>query len=1218
MMPSVPSSPESTPTLPVLVGLGGSAGAISALTEFFDHLPEAPGEAFVVVLHMPADEESSLAELLSRHTNMPVRQVTAPTDVKANCVYVAPPDRVLAIEGRTLTPVPFRRPKGLRAPIDQFFRSLAESDADVVGALLSGAGSDGTVGLQSIAEAGGLVAVQDPSEAEYAVMPQSAIQMGRVDLVLPIAELAERIGGHPKTLSRLVEESESQLPEDRRETLLDDIFEQVQAHTGHDFSEYKRSTMLRRIRRRMQVHQIPSLPEYLEFVKAHPEEVPALQKDLLISVTNFFRNPESFEALRDQVIPTLFEGKEEDDALRVWVVGTATGEEAYSLAILLLDHARTRETVPETIQVFATDINEEALSRAREGRYPEPIVADVPEKYLERYFVKEGAQYVVTEKLRDCVLFSSHSLLRDPPFSNLDLISCRNLFIYLRRDLQDAAIDLFQYALNEGGYLFLGRAESVEEEDEHFRMVDRGHRIYQLQKKAEAVPHLPFVGESSGPSSFKSPPASGAKTVPSEAAIHQRLLESFSPPSLVVNDDYRVLHLSADAGQYLEHPPATSRTNVLDLVRPELRLKMRTVLHKAFQERRTVQSKPSQVRLNGTTTVVRLVAHPGPEAHDTDALVLVVFETVEEEGAIPEAEEDLEEGEGGSMEDRLRVELRQARRELQATVEENESSERNLQVANEELRSMNEEYKLTTEELETSKEELRSVNEELKSVNQELEEKVEALREANSDLRNVMASTQIGTLFLDRDLRIQRYTPRVETLFNIRPEDRGRSICDLTHHLDYDSLESDARSVLDDLQPVEREIPADTGECFLVRLHPYRTHDDQVDGVVLSLVDITERREAEQALRRGEEFHRLAVEAGEVGTWSLNLDTWDFYISSKLAEIVGYGRDEFDVPDGHWQQVVPREVWRDAVHPEDRARLEEALLASAKEQVPHDEQFRVLLPNGEVRWIHAMGEVVEDEEGTLHLHGATIDVTERQKAKEKLQKANDELRKKNKQIQSLTDALTSAEEDERQRIAQVLHDDLQQSIFAGLLQVENMEEQGELNEAQQSFLDRAKEQLRESIDVTRTLSRELDPPVEDNSLPDALAWLARQMEDTYDLTVTLQHEDSNGALGDAVRIYLFHLVRELLFNVVKHANVGEAVLQLVEKEDWVRVVVEDEGKGFDPATLGEKSDGKGLASLEERIQLIGGTVGIDAAPGEGSRVCIEVPRTAGVEAEAVL
>lgn len=1061
---------------PLVVGLGGSAGAIEPLQHFLEAVPDESGLSFVVVMHLAPEETSHLAEVLQDHTAMPVTQVTEPTALEPNHVYVTASGRTLLVEGATLVPHQFDGAEERRSPIDQFFRSLARAPLEPMGVVLSGAGTDGSIGLRAITEAGGLIAAQDPGEARHASMPRSAIETSRVDYVLPVADLAPRLCEQRSVLQRLKRlEAPEDLPDEEKKTVKA-IFEQVRIRTGHDFSGYKRSTMLRRIRRRLQVHQISSLDEYRAYLEDHPSEATALQKDLLISVTSFFRNPEAFAALREEVVPALLSNKGPEDQVRAWVVGCASGEEAYSVAMFLLEQADSAGVRPEQIQVFASDLDESALATARDGRYPDPIVADVSERYLDRFFRREGTEYVVRSGVRERVLFTPHNLLKDPPFSELDLISCRNLLIYLRRDLQTSVFDLFSYALNDDGFLFLGSSESADVSDENFRAVDKTHRIYQRRDGARDLPELPAMPlspttlESRVPTTLE--PADG----PSEAVLHRRMLEAYAPPSAIVNEDYQFVHLSQTAGRYLQHPGGTPNSNIVEVVRPELRVKLRSVLRQAFSRGTVARSEPVAVAFNGESTLVQLAVRPATDVPDAEGLALVVFVESDETPAV----EDRNEPDVSPEDDRvqqLEDELKQTNKELRATVEEYETSKQEMRAANKELRSMNEEYKSMTEELETSKEELQSVNEELKTVNRELEEKVEELREVNSDLKNLMAATDIGTLFLDRKLRIQRYTPRIEELFNIRSADVDRPIGELTHHLDYDTLESDAHDVLDTLEPMEREVESASEEWFLVRYHPYRTVDDRVEGVVLTFVDITRRVDAEQELRD----------------------------------------------------------------------------------------------------------------------------------------SNDALQERTEQVQALSEALTSAEETERGRISQVLHDDLQQTIFAARMRVNHLEERSKFSEQQAKLATRAIELLDEGIETTRSLSSELDPPVGDQSLSDSLAWLAMHMEKAYNLSVEMKAKGTAKTADKNLRYLLFRLVRELLFNVVKHADVDEAYLFLVEGEDHLRIVVEDEGGGFDPAEQEAGKGGIGLVSVRERIEMIGGQFEVVAAPGEGTCITIEVPWQREVE-----
>ncbi len=1055
---------------PFVVGIGGSAGAVEALQHFFDALPAKPNGAFVVVIHLAPDETSQLTEVLQTHTALPVQQVTERTQLETNHVYVAAPGQTVLVEDDVLVPHDLEEPEERRSPIDQFFRSLSRGAVQPVGVVLSGAGTDGSVGLRVITETGGLIAAQDPNEAEHASMPRSAIETSRVDFVLPVGELARRLGEQQEVIHDLYVPQEPEALEEEQEESLLNIFEQVRLHTGHDFTEYKRSTMLRRIHRRLKVHQISTLPDYLTYLKEHPSEATALKKDFLIGVTSFFRNPEAFADLRDEVLPSLFARKDADDKIRIWAVGCATGEEAYSLAFLLLEQAAEQGLPSDQIQLFATDIDEEALATARKGRYPEPVAADVPKRYLDRFFEKEGSELVVRKLVRDRVLFTPHSLLRDPPFSDLDLICCRNLLIYLRRDLQQSVFDLFSYALKAHGYLFLGSSESADLSTDAFRPVVKSHRLYQRREGPRAVPELPSMPLAASGMEQQIPTTVGeVDREPSEAALHRRLLEAYAPPSVIVDEDYAFVHLSQTAGRYLQHPGGPPSANIVEVVRPELRVKVRSALREAFGRDEVVRTQPVSVQFDGEARSVRLVVRPAQDIPEAQGLALVVF--LEEDETVED-----DEGDASAVTDRdveqLEAELEQTKKELRATIEEHETSKQEMRAANEELRSMNEEYKSMTEELETSKEELQSVNEELKTVNRELEENVQELRAANNDLKNLMASTDIGTLFLDRQLYIQRYTPRIEDLFSIQSSDTGRPIGDFTHQLEYDQLEADAQSVLDDLSVVEREVRSQDEEWFLVRHHPYRTVDEKIDGVVITFVDITRRKEAEQELRR----------------------------------------------------------------------------------------------------------------------------------------TNEMLQNRTEQVRSLSQALTSAEETERERIGQILHDDLQQTIFAARMRVDHLRELTALDEQQADLVGRAVELLDESIEVTRTLSTELNPPMGDRSLHDALEWLAVQMEESYDLSVAFS-SDTRAEMADKnLRMLLFRFVRELLFNVVKHAEVDAATLELVGTEQELRVTVADEGQGFDPATLEEKKSGFGLVNVKERMEMIGGTVSIDAAPGEGTRITIAVPR----------
>ncbi|TWT90346.1 Chemotaxis protein methyltransferase [Pseudobythopirellula maris] len=877
--PTVGNSPERF----CLVGIGASAGGLAALKSFFADVPEGSGLAFVVVVHLSPEHKSHLAELLQPHVKIPVQQVTETVRLEPDHVYVIPPGANLDAVDTHLRLTELEASRQERAPIDHFFRTLAQThDGQSIGVVLTGTGSDGTLGLREIKEMGGLVVVQDPSDAEYDGMPQSAVATGLVDLVLPLAEIPAALLKFVGTRPRLPKPEEGETLSDDTRRLLQTVFSQIRARTGRDFTAYKRSTILRRITRRMQVNQIEELGAYVELLRASAEEVRTLAEDLLITVTNFFRDAEVFERLEKHVVPALFDRGDPDQPLRVWSVGCATGEEAYSLAILLLEEAARRDA-PRPIQVFASDLHERSLHKAREGFYPGDIETDVSPERLERFFEKEDGGYRIRKEVRDLVVFAPHNLLGDPPFSRLDLISCRNLLIYLQRDLQPSVIELFHYALRGEGRLVLGTAETLEA-SELFELEDKRCCVYRRRNVPAPEPRLPVFPQTPlrlmNDAARSAPPAENV----SYGVLHQRLVEQFAPPSLLVSSENKVLHVSASAGRYLEHPGGEMTTGVFKLVREELRLELRAALATAREGGRPTSSKPIHVRFNGH--VGRVVVHVQP-SQDGLRHALVIFEELE--AAAPNAEAPAavpgdspaqrkaapQPGEGSDSQGRpddgsdaigesrvheLETELSLSMQRTQSIIEEYETGQEELRASNEELQSANEELRSTLEELETSKEELQSMNEELQTVNQENRHKVDELAQLSSDLQNLLAATDIATLFLDRDLRILRFTPQIAELFNIRLADRGRRLGDFTHRLTHDGLQEDARGVLKTLVPVEREVADDEGRWFLTRLLPYRSDDDRIEGVVITFVDISSRKKYELKLEQAKEYSEQIIQ----------------------------------------------------------------------------------------------------------------------------------------------------------------------------------------------------------------------------------------------------------------------------------------------------------------------------------------------------------------------
>jgi two-component system CheB/CheR fusion protein len=841
-----------------IVGIGASAGGLAALKRLFSLIPDSPGLAFVIVVHLSPEHESHLAELLQPHCRLPVQQVTETLEIQPNCVYIIPPGCNLNTVDTHLRLSELEVSRQQRAPIDHFFRTLADThDGRSVGIVLTGTGSDGTLGLRRIKEQGGLTIAQDPAEAQHDGMPRSAISAGTVDLVLPLERIPEELIRFAHTAPRVPISKDGENLEGDENRLLLKIFAQVRARTGHDFGLYKRSTIMRRIGRRMQLHHIESLAGYLDLLREQRDEAQELFHDMLITVTEFFRDTQVFDHLEREVVPQLFKNKlTPDHRIRVWSVGCSTGEEAYSLAILLHEHW-TRTASQAQVQVFASDLHSNALAHAREGIYPEEIAAEITPERLERYFHHENGGYRVRREVREMVVFAPHNLLRDPPFSHLDLIVCRNLLIYLQRDVQEDVISLFHYALVPDGLLILGTSETVER-SELFTSISKEGCLFQRRNVPAREPRLSvFPLTPAGP--LTPTVAEDRATVSQQrlsfGSMHESMVERYAPPSLLVDQHHNVLHYSAQAGQYLRIPGGEPTDNVFKLVREPLLIELRAALHSVQNSLRPYRSKPIPLTIDGEERLVSVRVHP---ATDSDLLgfMLVMFDDL---GVEPSTERQLSDEEHAAAHVReMEEELSLSRKRLQSIIEEYETSREEMQASNEELQSANEELRSTMEELETSKEELQSMNEELATLNQENRHRVEELSQLSADLSNLLAATDIATLFLDRELRIVRFTPKVGELFSIRNSDRGRPLTDLTHRLGQVELQSDARRVLARLAPLEREVNADGDRWYLTRILPYRTAEDRIEGVVITFIDITDRKRAEGALqlsdRRKDEF----------------------------------------------------------------------------------------------------------------------------------------------------------------------------------------------------------------------------------------------------------------------------------------------------------------------------------------------------------------------------
>ncbi|HWZ47045.1 MAG TPA: CheR family methyltransferase [Herbaspirillum sp.] len=889
-----------------VVGIGASAGGLAALLRFFENMPAQNDMAFVIVLHLSPKHESNIAKLLQNVTKMVVLQVMETVRIEKNRVYVISPSKNLLMQDGQLIIEPLTRLHGKHVAIDLFLRTLAEVHRErAVGIILSGTGSDGAVGIARIREAGGMTIAQQPDDAEYDPMPRSAIDTGMIDVILPVVDMPQKLIDVVRNSAAIVlpdvdadadaadlatqQETSDAATNSRSEAALAAIMEILHARTGHDFTHYKKATVLRRIERRMQVNCLANLNDYLAYLEHRKEETPLLLQDMLISVTNFFRDSESFAALERDIIPRLFEGATDGTQIRAWTAGCATGEEAYSVAMLLAEQVDLHKAVLDT-QVFASDIDKRAIILGRRGLYPESIVTDVPANKLRQFFTKDGNQYQIKKDVREKVLFAAHNILRDPPFSRVHLITCRNLLIYLSRDVQQKIFEMFHFALLPGGYLFLGSSESAEVASKYFIPVDKKNRIYRVSGTAHSahyVPTMPFRKTRALVPIVLTPQE--IKPRLPYADLHQRLLEHYAPPSVLINHEGDIVYLSEKAGQYLRHTGGEPSHNLIALIVPALRLELRTALFQMTQNDADIETRPVVVGYNGFELNVSMTIRQVQSDETSGKLILVLFNESERNAV----EEQTPETVNSFMIKQLESELFVTKEQLQSTIEQYETSAEELKASNEELQAINEELRSTTEELETSKEELQSINEELITVNQELKLKADETGKSNDDLQNFIASTEIATLFIDRAMRIKRFTPRASDIFNVIAGDVGRPLLDITHRLRYDNLERDADEVFTSLRAMEREVESDSGQVFIARLIPYRTTEDKIDGLVLTFIDISSLKLAQRKLL--EEEHRMRLVAASIKDYAIitqDMEGWITSWNSGASRIFGYEEAE--------------------------------------------------------------------------------------------------------------------------------------------------------------------------------------------------------------------------------------------------------------------------------------------------------------------------------------
>jgi len=908
--PKVPNANEPAKKSFPIVGIGASAGGLEALETFIDHLPASPGVAIVIIQHLSPKHKSIMGQILQRHTSLPVTEVADGLEVAPNYIYLNAPDREVAIFNGKLHLMEPRTDQVVRLPIDYFFRSLADDMGErAICIVLSGTGSDGTLGLQTVKGAGGLTLAQEESQAKYPFMPRSAILTGSVDHVLPVEEMPAELGRYlqhpylkapPRTVSTIKQ----------FESFAEKILLLIRTTTRHDFTGYKQTTIRRRMERRMALHKLTRIADYYRYLRENPEEVQILFQDLLITVTNFFRDPEAFKILSDKVIPEIMARKETGGAIRAWVPGCASGEEAVSLAILLAE-ARERMGKAVTIQVFATDIDPEAIDRARQTEYPESIAADVSPERLKLFFIKKDNAYKLKQEIREMVVFAVQNLISDPPFSKLDLISCRNVLIYLGPELQKKIIALFHFVLNPEGHLFLGSSESVGAFADLFRPLDSKWKIYRrkdlgLGQRLDYPPQFALEGQLAAPRLGRRP---GQGEPPLQEVLGKVILDRYAPPCVLINANYDILHFLGATDRFLAPPIGEPNYNLLKMAREGLRHKLAPLLRQAVKNKTAVTGTGLHLPHPKGLTTFDVTVQPLEGAMGSN-LFLVVFEN--RTPAAPQ-KKPRKLAAQESMDARLQAmeqELQASKEANQSIIEELEAANEELLSTNEEIQSANEELQSSNEELETTKEELQSTNEELMTVNAELQNKVEELSAINNDIDNLLAGTEIGTIFLDRHLRIKRFTPCAAKLFNLIATDVDRSLTDITSRIKYDRLDQDTLEVLATLQTKEMDIETREGGWFTLRIMPYRTRENVIAGVVLTFTDITRIKHLGDQLQGTLHYAQGIVETvrepllvldGELRVQSAN---HSFYQTFKTMPPETEGRLIYELGKGQWN--IPR------------------------------------------------------------------------------------------------------------------------------------------------------------------------------------------------------------------------------------------------------------------------------------------------------------------------
>ncbi len=965
------------------VGVGASAGGLEALEQFFKNMPSDSGLSFVVVQHLSPDYKSLMVELLSKHTMMQVLRAEDGMKVEPNCIYLIPPKKNMTVFHGTLFLTDQKHNHVINLPIDIFFRSLAEDYGDKsVGVILSGTGSDGTLGIRAIKGIGGMVMAQDDHSAKFDGMPRSAIATGMVDYVLPADQMPEELLKyikHPLTSKALEKENLSS-----HENTLVKILSIIRTITGVDFTYYKPNTIIRRLERRITINQISSYENYVTFLEQSVKEVNILYKELLIGVTRFFRDHESFDILREQVIPQIFKNKNKDEPIRLWSVGCSTGEEAYSLAMLLKEHM-DENGYDHDIKIFATDLDKESIEYGSMGFYPESIVADVNLERLKKFFIKKDKGYQIKENIRKMVIFATHNIIKDPPFSKIDLISCRNMLIYLKPLMQKRVLSLFHFSLHKQGYLFLGSSESLGDLSRNFDTINSKWKIYSFKDNFThdnigdfLIPSLHRSGSNTSVATEVS--VKGHASTGLTDTIYSSIIEEFIPPSVIIDENFEIVHILKDVSKYVKLAAGKASLDLLTLIRKEISTALSIAIHKALKENKEIIYNDFKLREKGEIIELNIKVKPFAEKFKSRKLLFVAFEEQKTiKSIISDSNSQSIEYDTNQQIKDLELELKYTKENLQATIEE-------LGTSNEELQATNEELISSNEELQSTNEELQSVNEELYTVNSEYQNKIDILTQLNNDINNLLKNTNIGTVFLDRNLHIRKYTPAVTSAINILEMDIGRPIHHISHNTLYDNFLEDIENVLRTLVIKEVEVQGKKDNWFLMRILPYRTLENAIDGVVITFFDITERKKFEKQIQQKSNLLISVLDNSPVASTILDKKGKVTYANHMAEKVLGLTKDEitkrnYNTP--RWK--ITHEDGTD--FPDDQLPFQ---IVSRSGEPVFDVVHNIEWPDGTKKTLSINGSPIFDENRKVDGVICTLlDITQKREYEEKLSREHD-------------------------------------------------------------------------------------------------------------------------------------------------------------------------------------------------------------------------------------